>query len=74
MRNPDSAAQSSLALATPVVLAGVPGTVANAVVAAILVSPASIRLALVPGRDAVALYAVVSFGRLRIVARQMRRS
>ncbi len=57
MSIPDRADKSSLefALIIPVVLAGVAGTLANAVAAAILVSPASIKLALVPGRYGVAI-------------------
>src|SRR3981081_1177526 len=52
MSNPDSAAKSSLnfALIIPVVLSGLAGTVVNAIAAAIVVSPANIKLALVPGR------------------------
>ena len=57
MSNPDRAEKSSLnfALIIPVVLAGIAGTVVNAVAAAIVVSPANIKLALVPGRYAVAI-------------------
>ena len=57
MSNPNSAAKSSLnfALIIPIVLAGATGTVVNAIAAAIVVSPASIKLALVPGRYAVAI-------------------
>jgi hypothetical protein len=42
------------------VLAGVVGTIANALAAAIVVSPASIRLALVPGRYTVAIVVAAS--------------
>ena len=38
-----------------VVLAGVAGTIVNAIAAAIVISPAAIKLALVPGRYAVAI-------------------
>jgi len=57
MSNPNSAAKSSLnfALIIPIVLAGAAGTVVNAIAAAIVVSPANIKLALVPGRYAVAI-------------------
>jgi hypothetical protein len=57
MSTSNSAEKSSLnfALIIPVVLAGVAGTVVNAVAAAIVVSPTAIRLALLPGRYAVAI-------------------
>ena len=57
MSNTNSAAKSSLnfELIIPIVLAGVAGTVVNAIAAAIVVSPANIKLALVPGRYAIAI-------------------
>lgn len=57
MSNSDSASESSLnfAVLIAVVLAGVAGTVVNAVAAAIVISPAAIKLALVPGRYVIAI-------------------
>jgi len=55
MSNSDRTTESSLpTLVIPVLVAGVAGTIVNAIAAAIVVAPASIRLALVPGRYAVA--------------------
>jgi hypothetical protein len=72
MSNLDDAAKSSLsfALIIPVVLAGVVGTIANAVAAAIVVSPASIRLALVPGRYTVAIVVAASLPFILSLVRQ----
>jgi hypothetical protein len=72
MSNSGSAAESSLNFAriVAVVLAGVAGTVANALAAAIVVSPASIRLALVPGRYAVAVVVAGTLPFIFSLARQ----
>src|SRR5215469_14985603 len=59
MSNPDRTAESSLPiLVIPVLVAGVAGTIVNAIAAAIVIAPASIRLALVRGRNAVAIAVV----------------
>jgi hypothetical protein len=57
MSNSDTASESSLnfAVLIAVVLAGVAGTVVNAIAAAIVISPAAINLALVPGRYVIAI-------------------
>ena len=72
MSNPDSADESSLdfALVIPVVLAGVAGTVVNAIAAAIVVSPANIKLALVPGRYVVAILVAVALPFIFAMAQQ----
>jgi hypothetical protein len=57
MDKSESATQSSsgLGLVTAVLLAGVTATIVNAMAAAIIIAPSRIRLALVPGRYAVAI-------------------
>ena len=66
MSNPDRTAESSLpTLVIPVLVAGVAGTIVNAIAAAIVVAPASIRLALVPGRYAVAALLPLIFSSLQ---------
>jgi hypothetical protein len=57
MNNSEHANESSLGLGLvmAVVLAGVAGTIANAIAAGIVIIPSAIRLALVPGRYAVAV-------------------
>jgi hypothetical protein len=46
---------SILGIIVAVVLAGVAGTIVNAVAAAVVISPAAIKLALLPGRHLVAV-------------------
>jgi hypothetical protein len=57
MDKPASAAESSasIGLILAIVLAGVAGTIVNAIAAAIVIAPSRIRLALVPGRYVVAI-------------------